>query len=69
VRKLALPTVHVMGCNDGIVPIGDSRVLAGQFSDPLVIEHGGGHVVPNIEGVTHPLAQFLMDRGTSSQCP
>ncbi len=61
-RGLALPSVHVMGRGDGIVPIGDSRILAGAFEDPLVIEHSGGHIVPGIDTVTHPLAHFLTDR-------
>jgi hypothetical protein len=61
-RSLALPSVHVMGRSDGIVPIGDSRELATAFKDPLVIEHSGGHIVPGTDTVTHPLAQFLADR-------
>jgi hypothetical protein len=61
-RSLALPSVHVMGRSDGIVPIGDSRILASAFEDPLVIEHGGGHIVPAIDAVTHPVSQFLADR-------
>jgi hypothetical protein len=61
-RELALPSVHVMGRRDGIVPIGDSRVLAGQFHHPLVLEHDGGHVVPAIDSVIAPLARFLTDR-------
>jgi hypothetical protein len=61
-RSLALPSVHVMGRNDGIVPIGDSRELAAAFKDPLIMEHSGGHIVPGIDTVTHPLAQFLADR-------
>jgi hypothetical protein len=61
-KTLALPSVHVMGRSDGIVPIGHSRILASAFKDPLVIEHRGGHIVPGIDTVTHPLAQFLTDR-------
>jgi dienelactone hydrolase len=60
-RKLAIPSVHVMGQSDGIVPSRDSRVLAAAFKDPLIIEHSGGHVVPAIEAVTHPVAHFFID--------
>ena len=65
-KELALPSVHVMGRSDGIVPIGDSRVLASQFRDPLVLEHSGGHVVPGVDAVTAPLDRFLTDRLSSS---
>jgi hypothetical protein len=61
-NALTLPSVHVMGRRDGIVPIDDSRELARQFTDPLVIEHGGGHVVPALDAVTQPLARFLIER-------
>jgi len=60
-RKLAIPSVHVMGLSDGIVPSRDSRVLAAAFKDPLIIEHGGGHIVPGTDAVTHPVAQFFID--------
>jgi fermentation-respiration switch protein FrsA (DUF1100 family) len=61
-RSLALPSVHVMGRSDSIVPIRDCRILAYAFKDPLIIEHGGGHIVPGIDAVTHPLGQFLTER-------
>jgi len=60
-RKLAIPSVHVMGQSDGIVPSRDSRVLAAAFKDPLIIEHRGGHIVPGIEAVGHRVAQFFID--------
>lgn len=41
-----LPSLHVIGRADAIVPSGDSRRLASQFRAPVVVEHGGGHVVP-----------------------
>jgi predicted alpha/beta hydrolase family esterase len=60
-RELTLPSVHVMGRSDTIVPIGDSRELANQFREPLVLEHPGGHVVPAIRAVTEPLGHFFGD--------
>jgi hypothetical protein len=59
--ELALPSVHIMGRADIIVPISDSQELAHQFSQPLILEHAGGHVIPAIEAVTDPLAQFFAD--------
>jgi hypothetical protein len=37
----------------------ESRRLADQFTDPLVLEHLGGHVVPDDPAVTRPIATLL----------
>jgi hypothetical protein len=58
-HKLTVPSVHVTGRADVIVPRRDSLLLAGRFADPLVIEHPGGHVIPGSAAVTAPVADFL----------
>jgi predicted esterase len=58
-RKLTVPSLHVMGRSDGIVPIRDSLLLAERFSDPIVIEHGGGHVIPGDPAITTRVAKFV----------
>src|SRR5258708_18519236 len=58
-HKLTVPSVHVIGRADGIVPRRDSLLLADRFADPLVIEHHGGHVIPGDNAVTAPIADFL----------
>jgi pimeloyl-ACP methyl ester carboxylesterase len=58
-RKLSVPSVHVTGRADMIVPMRDSQLLADRFADPLVIEHPGGHVIPGDPAVTGPIAGFL----------
>jgi hypothetical protein len=58
-RKLATPSVHVIGRSDVIVPRSDSLRLAGRFADPLVLEHPGGHIVPGHDAVARPIADFL----------
>jgi hypothetical protein len=58
-RKLTVPSVHVTGRVDGIVPRRDSLLLADRFADPLIVEHAGGHVVPGNRAVTAPIAGFL----------
>ena len=40
-----VPTVHVIGRADGIVPPAESRELAARFVAPQIVEHPGGHVV------------------------
>jgi pimeloyl-ACP methyl ester carboxylesterase len=58
-HKLAVPSVHVTGRADVIVPRRDSLLLAERFADPVVIEHPGGHVIPGDPAVTAPIADFL----------
>jgi len=58
-RTRTIPSVHVTGRADGIVPRRDCLLLAGRFADPLVIEHPGGHVIPGEPAVTTPIAGFL----------
>jgi predicted esterase len=65
----ALPSLHLMGRADGIVPIDLSRGLASRFAHPTIVEHGGGHVVPSapsiVEGVRTFLAQRKRERDVS----
>ena len=49
----------MIGRSDGIVPRSDSLKLAGRFTDPLVLEHDGGHVIPAERAVAEPIARFL----------
>ena len=58
-HKLTVPSVHVAGRADAIVPRRDSLLLADRFADPLIIEHPGGHVIPSGTAVTAPIAGFL----------
>jgi Serine hydrolase (FSH1) len=58
-RPLTIPSVHVTGHSDGVVPRSDSLKLAGRFADPLVLEHSGGHVIPANRAVAEPIARFL----------
>jgi fermentation-respiration switch protein FrsA (DUF1100 family) len=58
-RKLAVPSLHVMGRADGIVPMRDSLLLAERFADPVIIEHRGGHVIPDDPSITSQIADFV----------
>jgi fermentation-respiration switch protein FrsA (DUF1100 family) len=60
-HKLSVPSVHVTGRADAIVPMRDSLLLADRFADPLIIEHPGGHVIPAETTVTAPIAGFLAE--------
>lgn len=58
-RKLGVPSLHVTGRSDGIVPMRDSLLLAERFADPVIIEHPGGHVIPGDPAITARIADFL----------
>jgi acetyl esterase/lipase len=57
-----LPSLHLMGRSDGIVPIDDSRALARRFTDPVLVEHAGGHVVASDPAVMAQVRAFLEAR-------
>jgi acetyl esterase/lipase len=57
-----LPSLHMFGRSDGIVPMDDSRALAARFADPVLVEHGSGHVVASEAAVTGRVRAFLEDR-------
>jgi pimeloyl-ACP methyl ester carboxylesterase len=58
-RKLSVPSLHVIGRADGIIPMRDSLLLAERFTDPVIIEHPGGHVIPDDPAITARIADFV----------
>lgn len=58
-ESYALPSLHIMGRSDSIVPIEDSRVLSDQFSSPIVLEHPGGHVIAATPSIRNEVALFF----------
>jgi predicted esterase len=58
-HKLSVPSVHVMGRADGIVSIRASQLLAARFASPVIIEHGGGHIIPGDPAITMRIADFV----------
>jgi fermentation-respiration switch protein FrsA (DUF1100 family) len=57
-----LPSLHVIGREDAVVPSGESRRLASRFRAPVVLEHGGGHVVPAAPDVVARVRAFVEAR-------
>jgi dienelactone hydrolase len=57
-RKLATPSLHVTGTADRIVPMRDSLRLAERFADPVIITHGGSHVIPSDPDVIGRIVAF-----------
>jgi fermentation-respiration switch protein FrsA (DUF1100 family) len=61
-HKLQVPSLHVTGRRDGIVPMRDSLLLAERFAHPVIVEHGGGHVIPAEAALTTRIADFMTNR-------
>jgi hypothetical protein len=58
-RKLTLPSLHVTGRMDGVVPMRDSLQLADRFADPLILRHPGGHIIPGDTALTARIDEFI----------
>ncbi|WP_158813983.1 hypothetical protein [Methylocapsa sp. S129] len=54
-----LPSAHIMGRSDAIVPGEASSALASKFRNPLILEHDGGHVIANAPQIRQGLRTFL----------
>jgi predicted esterase len=62
--KLTIPSLHVTGTADTIVPMRDSLLLADRFDKPVIVRHSGGHVIPNDESVLSTISRFVTTRPT-----
>jgi len=58
-RRFTVPSVHIIGDADQVIPPHESRDLADQFIDPVVLTHTGGHIVPSTPAVVDGLTRFL----------
>lgn len=54
-----LPSVHIIGRSDGIVPNSRSFDLASKFKSPVILEHSGGHVIASTSSVRKGVMDFL----------
>jgi fermentation-respiration switch protein FrsA (DUF1100 family) len=57
----ALPSLHIVGRSDGIVPARDTMALAARFSEPSILEHGGGHVIASEPSIRSGVDSFLQE--------
>jgi len=57
-----LPSLHIIGQADMVVPPEDSRILAAQFASPVVLEHPGGHVIASTPAIRRAVAEFLNEQ-------
>jgi len=57
-----LPSVHIFGQADSVVPAAYSQKVAAQFKDPLVLQHDGGHVIASTQSIREQIVAFLQQR-------
>ena len=54
-----LPSAHIVGRSDAVVPKEASFALASKFKNPLILEHEGGHVISNAPHIRQQFRAFL----------
>jgi predicted esterase len=62
VESFALPSLHMIGRADRVVPSEASRALAARFESPVLFEHEGGHVIPSSPEARATFGEFLGSR-------
>lgn len=65
----ALPSLHLVGRADAVVPAASTRALADRFARPTIVEHAGGHVVPATPAVIEAARALLISFSTTHQEP
>jgi fermentation-respiration switch protein FrsA (DUF1100 family) len=58
-HRLATPSLHVTGRADRMVPMRDSLRLAERFTNPVIVKHDGGHVIPEDPHVVGRVVEFF----------
>ena len=56
---LSVPSMHIMGTKDRLIPLEHSRALLPCYVDPLVHEHDGGHHIPMRAANVRAILQFI----------
>ncbi|XP_013985108.1 esterase OVCA2 isoform X1 [Salmo salar] len=57
--SLAIPSLHIFGQEDQVIPDRMSRELLPLFQEPLVLTHPGGHFVPAASAHRQTYQEFL----------
>jgi hypothetical protein len=54
-----LPSAHIIGRSDAVVPSEASVGLACKFNNPLILEHEGGHIISNAPQIRRGFRTFV----------
>jgi predicted esterase len=60
--EYGLPSAHIIGESDLVVPSSSSDRLASTFKNPLILRHSGGHIIPGNPQVRSGFIAFLQER-------
>ena len=58
-KKIKIPTLHIYGQTDKVIPTEMSNALLHFYETPTSIEHEGGHFVPTPGAIKKDLSEFL----------
>ncbi|KAL1491617.1 hypothetical protein ABEB36_012188 [Hypothenemus hampei] len=58
-EPITLPSLHIFGENDQIIPTEMSEVLSISFEEPTVVKHPGGHYLPASAPQKHQYQKFF----------
>ncbi|XP_034113740.1 esterase GA18864 [Drosophila nasuta] len=61
-ERITIPTLHIYGLTDEIIPKDMSEALAAQFKNVEVLEHDGGHYFPAKAQQKQTYINFFQDR-------
>uniref|UniRef100_A0A914W0G6 Serine hydrolase FSH domain-containing protein n=1 Tax=Plectus sambesii TaxID=2011161 RepID=A0A914W0G6_9BILA len=57
--KITLPSLHIMGETDKVIPIEMSRELSQSYNHSVIVIHQGGHFVPTLTPFKQTISEFL----------
>jgi hypothetical protein len=58
-ERYDVPSLHIIGLSDSVVESEYSRALAARFNEPIILEHGGGHIIAATPEIRKRVAEFL----------
>lgn len=61
-ESITIPTLHIYGQTDEIIPKEMSQALAAQFKSVEILEHSGGHYFPATAQQKQTFINFFQDR-------
>ncbi|KAG5886373.1 hypothetical protein JTB14_034906 [Gonioctena quinquepunctata] len=57
--RINLPSLHIFGENDQIIPTEMSEALSNCFEEPIIVKHPGGHYLPATAAQKHEYQKFF----------
>lgn len=64
--KIRIPSIHIAGDSDQIIPAQKSLELASCFEDPVILTHEDGHFIPSGKDMVQKYAEFLLKENPSN---